>query len=82
MADSSDTFNMEILVVAYLKKERSKNIILSTPVLTYVEKAGAWRQELNSLWNSLNEGQRVFVPICAANVAVFLMWRIPGLAII
>jgi len=47
---------------------------------TPTEKAGAWRQELNSLWNSLNEGQRVFVPICAANVAVFLMWRIPALA--
>jgi len=43
-------------------------------------KAGAWRQELNQYWNALTEGQRVFAPICAANVAVFLMWRIPSLA--
>ena len=43
-------------------------------------KALDWRRRLNRLWNEeLSEGQRVFAPICAANVAVFLAWRLPGL---
>ncbi len=42
-------------------------------------KAGKWREELNQWWRNLREGDRVFVPLCALNVLVFLGWRFPGL---
>ena len=35
---------------------------------------------MNRIWNSLSEADRVFIPILAANVAVFLAWRVPALA--
>lgn len=41
-------------------------------------KKGRWRQELNNLWNSLTEGQKIFAPICLFNCLVFLAWRIPS----
>ncbi len=34
---------------------------------------------MNKMWNSLTPGQRVFAPILAINVAVFIMWRVPSL---
>lgn len=36
-----------------------------------------WRQKLNKWWRSLSEGERLFAPICFANVLVFCAWRIP-----
>ncbi|XP_044726476.1 presenilins-associated rhomboid-like protein, mitochondrial [Chrysoperla carnea] len=41
--------------------------------------AGELRNEFNRWWNSLTEGQKLFVPICAANVAVFCAWRVRSL---
>jgi rhomboid-like protein len=38
-----------------------------------------FRSELNRLWNSLSTADRVFLPICLANVAVFAAWRVPAL---
>jgi len=43
-------------------------------------KAGGWRDEANRIWNSLSEADRLFAQILAANVAVFLAWRVPALA--
>ncbi len=43
------------------------------------EKAFAWRQELNRLWREASPGAKVFVPICLANVAVWMAWRAPSL---
>jgi len=46
---------------------------------TRPKKAGSLRQHVNSWWNSLTEGQKIFVPILACNVAVFCAWRVPRL---
>lgn len=37
---------------------------------------GDWRNKVNKWWNSLSEGEKLFIPICAANVLVFGAWRI------
>ena len=39
-----------------------------------------FRDEANRIWNSLSEADRLFAQILAANVAVFLAWRVPALA--
>lgn len=44
-----------------------------------VRKQGSWRNDVNTWWNSLTEGQRLFFPICFANCLVFLAWRVPRL---
>lgn len=36
-------------------------------------------RRVESIWNQLTPGEKIFVPICAANVAVFGLWRIPSL---
>lgn len=41
------------------------------------KRAGSFRQHVNAWWNSLTEGQKIFVPILACNVAVFCAWRVP-----
>ncbi|XP_067013826.1 presenilin-associated rhomboid-like protein, mitochondrial [Anabrus simplex] len=46
---------------------------------SHVQKQGKWRQQLNTWWNGLTEGQRLFFPICFANCMVFLAWRVPHL---
>ncbi|XP_066943275.1 presenilins-associated rhomboid-like protein, mitochondrial isoform X2 [Macrobrachium rosenbergii] len=38
-------------------------------------KEGGFRQEINRLWNSLNEGQKVFWPICFLNAVVYGCWN-------
>ena len=45
-------------------------------------KAGSWREELNTRWNNLqlSTSDKVYYPILAANIAVFLAWRIPALS--
>lgn len=75
---------------AKLVLQRSKNSIKSIwssiiqdrneEVILPQNKASEFRTALNKWWNeSLTDGQRVFVPICAANVLVFCLWRVPGL---
>jgi hypothetical protein len=44
-----------------------------------VRKQVSWRNDMNTWWNSLTEGQRLFFPICFANCLVFLAWRVPQL---
>lgn len=41
------------------------------------KKLGLWRQEVNTWWNNLTEGQRLFFPICFLNCLVFFAWRVP-----
>eukprot|EP00095_Tigriopus_kingsejongensis_P007434 snap_masked-scaffold443_size169656-processed-gene-0.9 protein:Tk07434 transcript:snap_masked-scaffold443_size169656-processed-gene-0.9-mRNA-1 annotation:"presenilin rhomboid-like preproprotein" len=43
------------------------------------KKVGEFRTELNRWWNNLSKADMVFAGICAANVAVFLAWRVPML---
>ena len=42
-------------------------------------KAGEWRRQMNSYWNSLTEGQKVIAGILLANTAVFVLWQIPAM---
>lgn len=42
----------------------------------YNKKRLEWRQKVHQMWSDLNEGQKMFVPICFANVLVFLAWRV------
>lgn len=44
-----------------------------------VRKQASWRNDMNTWWNSLTEGQRLFFPICLANCLVLLAWRVPQL---
>jgi len=35
------------------------------------------RKDIENVWNRLSAGEQLFVPLCALNVAVFGLWRIP-----
>nr|XP_014095981.2 presenilins-associated rhomboid-like protein, mitochondrial [Bactrocera oleae] len=37
------------------------------------------KQEVKHHWDKLTPGERVFVPLCALNVIVFGLWRVPSL---
>ncbi|XP_043255291.1 presenilins-associated rhomboid-like protein, mitochondrial [Colletes gigas] len=41
-----------------------------------IHKTG-WRHEMEIWWKNLNEGEKIFVPICFLNVIVFFAWRLP-----
>ncbi|KAK9870539.1 hypothetical protein WA026_008101 [Henosepilachna vigintioctopunctata] len=43
----------------------------------YQDKENAYIKEVLKWWNSLTGGEKIFVPICIANVLVFAAWRIP-----
>ncbi|KAK3763788.1 hypothetical protein RRG08_065751 [Elysia crispata] len=43
------------------------------------QKAIGFRDHLNSMWSSLSNGQKLVLGIVAANMGVFLLWRIPSL---
>ncbi|XP_059472815.1 presenilin-associated rhomboid-like protein, mitochondrial [Neocloeon triangulifer] len=51
----------------------------STLLQPRVRKTGTFRQHVNGWWNNLTEGQRIFVPILACNVAIFCAWQLPRL---
>ncbi|CAK9813489.1 Presenilins-associated rhomboid-like protein, mitochondrial [Anthophora plagiata] len=42
-----------------------------------VHKTG-WRHKMETWWNNLSEGEKMFIPICFLNVLVFLSWHIPA----
>ena len=42
-------------------------------------KAGEWRQQINTYWNSLREGQKIVAGLLIANTAVFILWQIPAM---
>ena len=42
-------------------------------------KAGEWRQQMNTYWNSLREGQKIVAGLLIANTAVFILWQIPAM---
>ncbi|XP_075167139.1 rhomboid family intramembrane serine protease rho-7 isoform X1 [Haematobia irritans] len=37
------------------------------------------KRDIKRLWERLSPGEKVFVPICAANLLVFGLWRVPSL---
>ncbi|XP_003705616.2 rhomboid family intramembrane serine protease rho-7 [Megachile rotundata] len=37
-----------------------------------------WRGAMQDWWDSLSEGEKIFVPICFLNILVFLSWHIPA----
>ncbi|XKL59975.1 hypothetical protein PGB90_000991 [Kerria lacca] len=39
---------------------------------------GSFRQFCNTWWNSLSEGQKIFVPILVCNILVYIAWKIPS----
>ncbi|XP_065083313.1 presenilins-associated rhomboid-like protein, mitochondrial [Ochlerotatus camptorhynchus] len=38
-----------------------------------------WRKEVTGWWDRLSPGERIFAPICALNVLVYGLWRVPQL---
>ena len=42
-------------------------------------KAGEWRQQMNTYWNSLREGQKIVAGLLIANTAIFILWQIPAM---
>ncbi|BFZ06134.1 hypothetical protein BsWGS_09173 [Bradybaena similaris] len=44
----------------------------------YLQKRFGIRDHLNSTWNKLTSGKKMIVGIIAANVGVFLLWRVPS----
>ncbi|XP_012057293.1 PREDICTED: presenilins-associated rhomboid-like protein, mitochondrial [Atta cephalotes] len=42
-------------------------------------KRTGWKSEMESWWQNLTEGQKMFVPICFINAVIFLLWRVPTL---
>ena len=42
-------------------------------------KVGVWREEMRQWWAGLTDGQRLFWPLCGANLLVFAGWRVPAL---
>lgn len=38
-----------------------------------------WRRDMKTWWNKLTIGEKVFAPICAVNLIVFGLWRIPAM---
>ncbi|XP_018564283.1 presenilins-associated rhomboid-like protein, mitochondrial [Anoplophora glabripennis] len=44
-----------------------------------IEKSNEITREVKQWWNNLTPGEKLFVPICAINVLVFVAWRIPKL---
>lgn len=44
---------------------------------TWEPKRGSLRQQLNTWWHSIPEGDRVAYGLIAANAVVFLLWRVP-----
>jgi len=42
-------------------------------------KAGSFREEIRQWWNSLQDHEKLFIPICTINCLVFCGWRIPAL---
>ncbi|XP_018404752.1 PREDICTED: presenilins-associated rhomboid-like protein, mitochondrial isoform X1 [Cyphomyrmex costatus] len=42
-------------------------------------KRTGWKSEMESWWQNLTEGQKMFVPICFINAVIFLAWRVPTL---
>lgn len=43
------------------------------------KKAESWHRQIETWWNNLPTSEKVFIPICALNVLVFGLWRIPRL---
>jgi len=43
------------------------------------KKAGKFREEVRKWWSNLDDGKKLFWPLCGINIVVFLAWRIPGL---
>ncbi|XP_020709215.1 presenilins-associated rhomboid-like protein, mitochondrial isoform X2 [Athalia rosae] len=44
----------------------------------YSKRTG-WRAMVHNWWHSLDDGKKLFYPICLINVLVFCAWRIPAL---
>lgn len=36
------------------------------------------KRDIKRLWERLSPGEKVFLPICAANLLVFGLWRVPA----
>lgn len=43
-------------------------------------KQGSFRKLCNSWWNSLTEGQKMFISIAFVNIIVFVSWKVPALS--
>lgn len=66
--------NMRREAKTFLESRRNR-----MPQYRDTTKYGSFRHQVNSWWNGLSEGARVAYVIMAANLGVFLLWRVPRL---
>ena len=54
-------------------------LIQCNTIFLIIRKAGEWRELVRQWWAGLSEGDKLFWPICGANILVFLGFRVPAL---
>ncbi|CAG7716853.1 unnamed protein product [Allacma fusca] len=70
----------ELYRAALLKENRSLSQLLRLSSPPFGEKKGELRQQINTWWRNISQGEQIFWPICALNAMVYLAWRIPALS--
>lgn len=56
----------------WLKKKQSEQTELQAQL-------NKWSTEMETLWNKLTPGERIYAPIFVINLVVFGLWRVPRL---
>jgi rhomboid-like protein len=70
----------ELYRSALIKDNKSLSQLLRLSSPPFGEKRGELRQQINTWWRNISQGEQIFWPICALNVMVYLAWRIPALS--
>ncbi|XP_066591060.1 presenilin-associated rhomboid-like protein, mitochondrial isoform X2 [Prorops nasuta] len=65
-------------VICEYERARAQAYSRIYPYRKYSVPKIGWRGKVHRWWNSLSEGEKVFVPICFLNLLVCLAWRVPG----
>ncbi|XP_063700818.1 presenilins-associated rhomboid-like protein, mitochondrial [Culicoides brevitarsis] len=87
-AFSVTTFaTVSILQYERLRSRMESHILQTAPNFKWIkdkmsgkkEEVSELKREITALWNKLSSGEKVFVPLCALNVIVFGLWRVPRL---
>lgn len=62
-----------------IRTTKNLNKWLKSKIQGTKEEASELTKRIEALWMQLTPGERIFAPICALNLAVFGLWRIPSL---
>lgn len=57
----------------------SRKDAAESPLKKRSQKGLGFRDHLNAMWTNMSTGQKAILGIIAANVSVFLLWRVPSL---